>query len=407
MNKRGFTLIELLAVIVILAIIALIATPIVLSIINQSKESARLRSAEMYLKGVETSVASAIIHEKNVKDGTHPITPTGDICLGTLQGTGKTATCDGEVLEVQMNGEVPTSGTVKIGSGKITDIAFTYSNGKTIVKKDGKLVYEGSETSEEEPKKFADVCTYVSGTEKIAGAKYSCEVKEGTSYNFYVLTTPKEGDTTINLIMDQNINSDGTPAGMTEVLQSTNATQYNLVTWFSKESYVSAGGTCPAYGPCGSSTYGPIDAMQFLYNATKNWTNIEPINYTYNDRNVQGITSIDRGYQSFVVTNGAALMTPFSGTATMIGSEIEPLRARLPIYSNNTSATEVSAKITTNEFLYDNLKTDNVGPNGYWTLSTGADGTYNAYFVNSTGNVGSTVILNSNGVRPVITLKLK
>ena len=47
--KKGFTLIELLAVIVILAIIALIATPIVLSIINDSKESASLRRAEMYL----------------------------------------------------------------------------------------------------------------------------------------------------------------------------------------------------------------------------------------------------------------------------------------------------------------------------------------------------------------------
>ena len=51
--KKGFTLIELLAVIVILAIIALIATPIVLSIINDSKESATLRSAQFYLDGVE------------------------------------------------------------------------------------------------------------------------------------------------------------------------------------------------------------------------------------------------------------------------------------------------------------------------------------------------------------------
>ena len=56
MNK-GFTLIELLAVIVILAIIALIATPIVLSIIEDTKESAVLRSAEYYLSAVENSIA--------------------------------------------------------------------------------------------------------------------------------------------------------------------------------------------------------------------------------------------------------------------------------------------------------------------------------------------------------------
>ena len=38
MNKKGFTLIELLAVIVILAIIALIATPLVLKYIKKAEE---------------------------------------------------------------------------------------------------------------------------------------------------------------------------------------------------------------------------------------------------------------------------------------------------------------------------------------------------------------------------------
>ena len=46
MKNKGFTLIELLAVIVILAIIALIATPIILGIINDARESAKKRSAE-------------------------------------------------------------------------------------------------------------------------------------------------------------------------------------------------------------------------------------------------------------------------------------------------------------------------------------------------------------------------
>ena len=39
-NKRGFTLIELLAVIIILAIVALIATPMILDVINDSRKSA-------------------------------------------------------------------------------------------------------------------------------------------------------------------------------------------------------------------------------------------------------------------------------------------------------------------------------------------------------------------------------
>lgn len=49
-NKKGFTLIELLAVIVILAVIALITTPIVLNLINNARKGAFIRSAEGVLK---------------------------------------------------------------------------------------------------------------------------------------------------------------------------------------------------------------------------------------------------------------------------------------------------------------------------------------------------------------------
>ena len=54
MNKTGFTLIELLAVIIILAIIALIATPIIMNVINNAQEGADLRSVEAYGKELES-----------------------------------------------------------------------------------------------------------------------------------------------------------------------------------------------------------------------------------------------------------------------------------------------------------------------------------------------------------------
>lgn len=59
MNSKGFTLIELLAVIVILAIIALIATPIVLGIIDDANRGASERSAEYIVKNIELAYSSA------------------------------------------------------------------------------------------------------------------------------------------------------------------------------------------------------------------------------------------------------------------------------------------------------------------------------------------------------------
>ena len=54
--KKGFTLIELLAVIVILAIIALIATPMILGVIETARKGAAKTSALGYLDAVEKQI---------------------------------------------------------------------------------------------------------------------------------------------------------------------------------------------------------------------------------------------------------------------------------------------------------------------------------------------------------------
>ena len=119
MRKNGFTLIELLAVIVILAIIALIATPIVLNIIDDSKKNATLRSSENYIKAIEFSIAKSVMENRRLSDGNYPIMSNGSICIGTLSGS----TCSDELV-VEVSGETPESGNVTIKSRKIDSYEF-------------------------------------------------------------------------------------------------------------------------------------------------------------------------------------------------------------------------------------------------------------------------------------------
>ena len=62
-EKKGFTLVELLAVIVILALIALIATPIILNVINDAKKQAAKDSAYGYMDAVEKYIVSSKVYK--------------------------------------------------------------------------------------------------------------------------------------------------------------------------------------------------------------------------------------------------------------------------------------------------------------------------------------------------------
>ena len=63
-KNKGFTLVELLAVIVILAIIALIATPIILNVINDAKKEAAKDSFYGYMDAIEKAIIANDVEEE-------------------------------------------------------------------------------------------------------------------------------------------------------------------------------------------------------------------------------------------------------------------------------------------------------------------------------------------------------
>ena len=80
MKKKGFTLIELLAVIVILAIIALIVTPVVSNIITSSRNSANARSVEGHIDNIEYGIMTKAFNEgKDIRYLDKTITTDGTI----------------------------------------------------------------------------------------------------------------------------------------------------------------------------------------------------------------------------------------------------------------------------------------------------------------------------------------
>ena len=107
-NTKGFTLIELLAVIVILAVIALIATPMVLDTINDAKKGAVQSSAYNVISAVENELAGILID--------HP--------TSTLPGNIEWTSAD-----VTVKGTQPISISLTISNGVVTDCSIEFEDG--------------------------------------------------------------------------------------------------------------------------------------------------------------------------------------------------------------------------------------------------------------------------------------
>ena len=189
MKRKGFTLIELLAVIVILAIIALIATPTILGVIEKARKGASEQSALGYIDAVEKQVAiNQVKNENLINDGTYNVPMTG----------------------ITVKGEAPTKGWLKIEKGMVTNYSLVI--GKYVVTKGSETVKgDESEKNTEPPKTYK---VYSNGTAIYYNPETNskCDESEvisktGTKtgcMKWYTFNDEGENVSTVNMILDHN-----------------------------------------------------------------------------------------------------------------------------------------------------------------------------------------------------------
>ena len=375
MRNKGFTLIELLAVIVILAIIALIATPIILGIIKDTKKEADKRSVEMYAKALENAIAQQQL------DGSKPITGTFSTDNGKEilldKKTILTVKYDGPEISIERIDIYEDGGiylkNIKDESNKPLANSFgikRYANGEEVYiditigksctnyhEDNSKSGYNGLETT------------------KTTDNQNSC-------LKFYAFLD--DGGKNLNLILDHNTTS--------------------IIAWNSRGSILS----------------GPLEVINQLKTDTNNWNiPIIPKNYTYNHA-TRPYTINYNGYKARLIT--AQEVARITGADKVLNwkEENSPEKYYFHDYTQNdtTGRGDVcKTKGCKYGWLYDRTATncttygclnDSVGTTyGYWTSSAHAIDDYYALRVYYYGYVSESSVYNTGeyGVRPVIEVE--
>lgn len=142
MKKRGFTLVELLAVIVILAIIALIATPIILGVIETSKKGAAENSALGYTEAVEKQIARNLLDEDATNDITDGVYEIADLTNKKVKVKGDKPT---EESWVEIEKSQVVSYSLEIGQYVVT---YNKENKKMETTKNGEIAQKPSSGGE-------------------------------------------------------------------------------------------------------------------------------------------------------------------------------------------------------------------------------------------------------------------
>ena len=148
-NSKGFTLIELLAVIVILAVIALIAAPVVLGIIDDARKSAAQDSALGLVSAAKLHFAEILMGTDNAPQFDSEEVEAKKRSFACTKDDSCTASvkvgADKKTIKLGLDGTVPSGDFTLSDAGKVNSDGLTF-NGKYCFKiADNKVEPAGSE----------------------------------------------------------------------------------------------------------------------------------------------------------------------------------------------------------------------------------------------------------------------
>ena len=390
MKNKGFTLVEIIGVIVLLVAIAFIVYPSVINVINNSRDKAYQSQVNTIIKSARTYVMEKYSGmSKNYKIVVRNIKDYGLLSYNDIIDPRNNSNMENLCVNAKWNKNINQH---EYSIGECTNSSYI-----------GKVIYY-------DPVNHS-LCNTYTESNSASGTIEGC-------LKWNILSENEDG--TFNLLLDHNIVSG--------------------VQWASKTNYVTAGGDGEAYD---ASTYtssgntyvaglndkGPLTIVSSLNTATSTWHSSLTRTDSYQDYNGDTL-------KYTVNYNGMKARLP---EAQEIASAVGH-----PTYNQNTSSSWFyldslnttiivgygkDKKISDYAWLYNNLgngsqdvtNTDSClyygcsetqakssGDYAYWTSTSVAGYSSQAWHVGFSGSLGSNYVANANyGVRPVITLSLE
>ena len=201
MRRKGFTLIELLAVIVVLAVIAMITTPIVFGVINTAKKGAAEQSTVAYVKAIESTVTIDDFYNKSYAN-------RDDYLYDEIKADVSGSTPTGGVYALKDG--IVTRGTFCVNGYKVT---YSDSKAKAYEKCTGDdLKWDGSLKLEQTSGFYAyPESKQINIVENTSGGKISCTSSDEkvatcsvTGTTIKIASGTKEGVSTITVKSEGN-----------------------------------------------------------------------------------------------------------------------------------------------------------------------------------------------------------